>query len=168
MIFRRKEFKKRREISGLTFSNIASALGLKFQSIQAWETGKSQPSPKHIPALAKLLKCKPDDLADYGKCKNDCRKAEIIRDLAERIERQATERFASRVDEIRESLMRTLRTAYPNSADDTLAHLGVLILERQEIDESAIMAEVRELNSSLVGSERTHQPYPASEVKNGE
>ena len=166
MIFRKKEFKKRREAAGLTFSNIASALGLKFQSVQAWETGKTQPSPKHIPALAKLLKCEPDDLAEYGS-KNECRKAEIIRDLAERIERQAKEHFASRAEEIRESLMRTLRTAYPNSADETLTSLGVLILEHREIDENAIMAEVRELNSALVGSERPHQPYPENEVKDG-
>lgn len=91
------------------------------------------------------------------------RKEEIIRDLAERIEAQAKEHFITRAEEIRESLMRTLRNAYPYSADNTLVKIGALILRNGEADETAIMAEVRILNSSLIGSERMMKPYPTPE-----
>lgn len=88
------------------------------------------------------------------------KKKKIIRDLAERIEKQAIARFASQVDSIREGLLRILRNSFYHSNDETLEKIGVLILSHGEIDETAIMAAVRECNSTLVASERDLMKYP--------
>lgn len=65
----------------------------------------------------------------------------IIRDLAERIERRAVERFAVKSENVKERLIDVMRSCWPNSGD-------------------AILAEVRELNKNIVPGETPTVPYP--------
>ena len=82
----------------------------------------------------------------------------IIRDLAERIERRAVERFAVKSENVKERLIDVMRSCWPNSGDATLAVIGARILSGG--DEIAILAEVRELNKNIVPGETPTVPYP--------
>ena len=84
----------------------------------------------------------------------------IIRDLAHRIESKAAENFKVKAGNIRQRLLEVMESAWPNSAEETLANLAVRILTQTDPDENAIMAEIRELNQSIVPSERNLKPCP--------
>lgn len=84
----------------------------------------------------------------------------IIRDLAERIERRAVERFAVKSENVKKRLIDVMRSCWPNSGDATLAVIGARILSGGGADEIAILAEVRELNKNIVPGETPTVPYP--------
>ena len=84
----------------------------------------------------------------------------IIRDLAHRIENRAAENYKVKAGNIRARLLEVMESAWPNSAPETLAALAVKILSNTDPDETAIMAEIRELNQSIVPSERKLKPCP--------
>ena len=56
------KFKKARERSGLSQQELAQALGVDQSTVCLWETGKTKPRAKLLPALAKTLCCSIDDL----------------------------------------------------------------------------------------------------------
>lgn len=64
MIFYKEKFKTLRESLDLRQDDIARYLGIKFQSVQGWESGKTVPRPQKIHKLADLFRCKVSDLCD--------------------------------------------------------------------------------------------------------
>ena len=48
----------------LTQKELAEKVGVSYQTIQAWEAGKSQPRLRHIPKLADALGVAPTELMD--------------------------------------------------------------------------------------------------------
>lgn len=55
-------FKNVREKSGLSQQELATALGVDQSTVCLWETGKTKPRAKLLPAIAKILGCSIDDL----------------------------------------------------------------------------------------------------------
>ena len=55
-------FKIAREKSGLSQQELATALGVDQSTVCLWETGKTKPRAKLLPAIAKILGCTIDDL----------------------------------------------------------------------------------------------------------
>ena len=56
------KFKIARERSGMSQQELAQALGVDQSAVCLWETGKTKPRAKLLPALAKILCCSIDDL----------------------------------------------------------------------------------------------------------
>ena len=56
--------KRLRKAKGLTQSNLAEIVGVKFQSVQKWESGDSRPSSDKLPALANALGISVDELVN--------------------------------------------------------------------------------------------------------
>jgi len=50
--------------AGMTLQELASIMGVKYPSVQAWETGKTSPTANKLPKLAAVLGCEINDL--YG------------------------------------------------------------------------------------------------------
>lgn len=48
--------------AGLTLVALGRALGVKYQQIQAWESGRRNPGPKHLAKLADVLGLQVTDL----------------------------------------------------------------------------------------------------------
>jgi transcriptional regulator with XRE-family HTH domain len=48
-------FERKRLAAGLTQQQIADKLGLTQAAVKKWEKGKSMPSPKFFPKLARIL-----------------------------------------------------------------------------------------------------------------
>ena len=46
----------------LTQKELASQVGVSYQTVQTWEAGKSQPRLRHIPKLATALQVEPEAL----------------------------------------------------------------------------------------------------------
>lgn len=90
----------------------------------------------------------------------DRRRERIVRDLAKQIEQRGRECYEVKSRNIRARLMEVMKSGWPNSADVTLAQLAVKILLQEPPDEEAIFAEIRELNASIIPSERPAPPYP--------
>lgn len=57
-----KTIKARREKLGLSQRDLAKQMNVSQGTIAMWETGVTSPMAKRLPILAKLLKCKIDDL----------------------------------------------------------------------------------------------------------
>ena len=55
-------FKKMRKASGLSQYEVADALGIKQASVCQWETGKTAPTARLLPKVAKLYGCTIDEL----------------------------------------------------------------------------------------------------------
>ncbi len=87
----------------------------------------------------------------------------IIRDLARRIESRAAEHYSVKAANVKARLLEVMESAWPNSSPETLAAVAVRILSGADPDETAIMAEIRELNQSIVPSERNLKPCPFEE-----
>lgn len=90
----------------------------------------------------------------------ESREKRIVRDLAERIERRGRERFSVKSANIRKRLMEIMKSTWPHSSDETLTALAIQILNQTEPNDAAIFAEIRELNSDIVPSERPMMPCP--------
>lgn len=66
-----EEIKRRREVKGWSHERLAAEVselqGLKkplaWQTVQQWENGKSAPTRKRLPYVARALGCTPEDLA---------------------------------------------------------------------------------------------------------
>jgi transcriptional regulator with XRE-family HTH domain len=56
----------RRELAGLSQTDLASAVGVTFQQIQKYEKGANRVSASRIVMLAKALNCKPADFFGDG------------------------------------------------------------------------------------------------------
>ncbi|MCI9086890.1 MAG: helix-turn-helix transcriptional regulator [Clostridia bacterium] len=56
------KIKDKREAAGLTQNRLAETLGVDRSTIAKWETGEALPRADKFPLLAKILKCKIDDL----------------------------------------------------------------------------------------------------------
>ena len=54
--------KEAREKAGLTQQDLANELGVGQSTVAMWETQKSLPRTDKLPALAKILGCKIDEL----------------------------------------------------------------------------------------------------------
>ena len=54
--------KAARQARGLTLDEVGSALGVTRQYVQAWETGRRNPGPKHLAKLAAVLGLQVTDL----------------------------------------------------------------------------------------------------------
>lgn len=54
--------KERREKLGLSQRDLAKKMNVSQATVAMWETGVTSPIAKRLPILAKLLKCKIDDL----------------------------------------------------------------------------------------------------------
>ena len=52
----------RRKAAGLTLQNLAEKLGLTSAAVGAWERGVAVPPADRLPALARALGCRIDDL----------------------------------------------------------------------------------------------------------
>lgn len=48
--------------AGLTLVALGRALGVKYQQVQAWESGRRNPGRKHVTALADVLGLETKDL----------------------------------------------------------------------------------------------------------
>ena len=57
--------RERRIKADMTQEQLAAALKINRATVTMWETGKSSPRAEMLPAIARLLECKIDDL--YGK-----------------------------------------------------------------------------------------------------
>lgn len=57
-----KNLKELRELSGLTLKQVASKIGIKYQSYQAYEQGFSVPSFDHLMIIADLFDVELDEL----------------------------------------------------------------------------------------------------------
>lgn len=55
-------FKKARESAGFTLAEAAEKIGVSFQAISLWETGKSMPSSARLGKIAKAYNCTIDEL----------------------------------------------------------------------------------------------------------
>lgn len=78
----------------------------------------------------------------------------IIRDLAKRIQSQATQQFQIKKENIRERILSVMRSAWPNSNEETLLRMAATILSNEEeFTEECIFAEVREISSLIVPSQ---------------
>lgn len=53
---------ERREALGMSQAQLARAVGVIPSSVSQWESGTKTPATDKLPALAKALKCKIDDL----------------------------------------------------------------------------------------------------------
>lgn len=84
----------------------------------------------------------------------------IVQDLAEKIEQRGRERFAIKAGNIRKRLIDVMKSAWPNSAEQTLEDLAVKVLRKTPPGEREIFAEIRELNSEIIPSECPLKPYP--------
>ncbi len=62
MKFLPNKFKSLREFNGLTLKDLAEKLGLKYQSVQAWESGKANPRIIYLNNAAKIFQC---DLEEF-------------------------------------------------------------------------------------------------------
>lgn len=47
--------KRHRLARGLTLKQLASTVGVDKSTVQAWETGRNTPRPRHIPRLAEIF-----------------------------------------------------------------------------------------------------------------
>lgn len=56
------EFRKK---TGLTQEQLAENLGVTFQAVSKWETGKSAPDICFLPIIAELFECSIDDLFSF-------------------------------------------------------------------------------------------------------
>jgi len=54
--------KQLRQKQNLTQQQLAEKIGIPYQTLQRWESGKFMPSAKYLPALAEALKCKIEEL----------------------------------------------------------------------------------------------------------
>lgn len=59
--------KAARKAAGMTQADLGEKMGIKYQNITGWETGKRNPTIKSICRLATLLNVKPCWLA-FGNC----------------------------------------------------------------------------------------------------
>lgn len=66
MEFYNKNFKRFRESKELTHREIADMLKISKQAIQAWEAGKSKPTPSNVKKAAKILDCSVIDISDLA------------------------------------------------------------------------------------------------------
>lgn len=55
-----------RKNAGITQVELAKIMGVTQGNVAAWETGRSMPTADKLPALAKVLGCKIDDLFEKG------------------------------------------------------------------------------------------------------
>lgn len=65
MKFYPQKFKAIRESVKLTQPEVAEALGIKYQSVQGWESGKTVPRMQNIYRLAELFHCSAREFADF-------------------------------------------------------------------------------------------------------
>lgn len=167
-IFYKEKFKAIRESLNMTQKDIAERLSITPQAIQKWEDGLSAPRKPKIYKLAELLHCKVSDLCDMYTPENfdaaepeaESRERRIIIDLAQRIEQRGRERYAVKSANIRKRMMEVMESGWPHSCDKTLVKMAILILSETKPGEEEIFAEIRELNSDIVPSERPMVPCP--------
>ena len=57
-----ERIREARKRKGLSQEQLGEKLGLSFQAVSTWETGKFIPDPEHLPALAKELDLSLDGL----------------------------------------------------------------------------------------------------------
>ena len=50
-----ERIKAARKVKGLSQEDLGDLLGVSFQAVSSWETGKFIPDSDHLPALAKAL-----------------------------------------------------------------------------------------------------------------
>lgn len=65
MKFLPNKFKSLREFNGLTMKALAEKLGLKYQSIQAWESGKTNPRHIYLHNAAKIFQCNIEEFVEF-------------------------------------------------------------------------------------------------------
>ncbi len=60
--------KRLRERKGITQMQMAAALSVSRSRIAMWETNRADPKAEMLPAIARLLECKIDDLYKKEDC----------------------------------------------------------------------------------------------------
>ena len=66
MIFYRDQFKKLRELRGMTMTDFAKQASVTKQCIEQWEKGKSQPRAAKLSRLAEIFHCEISDISDLA------------------------------------------------------------------------------------------------------
>lgn len=59
----------------LTQKELAARVGVSYQTIQAWESGKARPRLRHIPTLAEVLGIEPSALLEMVESEGNARAA---------------------------------------------------------------------------------------------
>ena len=64
-----KNLRARRLAAHMTQAELAAALGVTQGAVYGWEIGTKYPSADKLPALARVLRCKIDDLYEENEVK---------------------------------------------------------------------------------------------------